>query len=167
MVYDGRDDRFELDNLLERLPKPDHPKLIAIFEDCEREHLNLLNRRQLALEKLATRAEETHDQVLKRLRILDEHFGFIRTHIFWVRDEEPVSALTFSQANREAFLVARSLIRLIAEFGDRSLWGRFSPEFIISAMSVVVLPWPLRRLSRYGRLRCEGEPRSTQEGRGN
>ena len=157
MVYDGRDDRFELDNLLERLPKPDHPKLIATFEEFEREHMKLLNRRQIALEKLATRAEETHDQVLKRLRVLDEHFGFIRTHIFWVRDEEPVSATTFSQANREAFVVAHSLVRLIAEFGDRTLWGRFSPEFLISAMGVVLLPWPLRRLSRYCQLRREGD----------
>ena len=162
IVYDGRDDRFELDNLLERLPKPLHPKLIAMFEEFEREHMKLLNRRQIALEKLATRAEETHDQVIKRLRILDEHFGFIRTHIFWVRDEEPVSLLTFSQANRETVLVARAMIRLIAEFGDRSLWGRFSPEFIIAAMGVVVLPWPLHRLSRSWGLSGDQRPAGTE-----
>ena len=152
IIYDGRDDRFEIDNLLERLPKPDHPKLIAMFEDFERRHTLLLARRQRALEKIARRAEETHDQILKRLRILDEHFGFIRTHIFWVRDEEPVSTSTFSQANREALLVAHTLLRLAAEFGDRSLWGRFSPEFVIASVGVVVLPWPLRRLNR----RCRG-----------
>ena len=71
-------------------PPAAHPKAEQVFEEFEAKHLALLDRRRAALDKLAQRAEQTHQQVLRRLRILDDHFGFIRTHMFWVRDEEPV-----------------------------------------------------------------------------
>ena len=47
-------------------------------------------RRRVALEKLSERASHTLQQVVRRLGILDEEYGFIRTQIFWVRDQDPI-----------------------------------------------------------------------------
>ena len=55
-------------------------------------------RQKAALTKLVTRSTETLEQVTRRLRILEEEYGFIRTHIFWVRDQEPVGLSTLQQA---------------------------------------------------------------------
>lgn len=146
LIYDSRDDRYELDNLLERLPPASHARAVALFDDFEARRSALLLRRRAALEKLAAKAEQTHEQVLRRLRILDDHFGFIRTNLFWVRDEEPVGAATLQQARRELRQLARESVRIAAEVGDRSLWGRVSPEFLAALLGLVVLPWPLHRL---------------------
>ena len=105
----------------------------------------MLNRRRAALEKLAQRADLTHQQVLRRLRILDDHFGFIRTHMFWVRDEEPVGPATLASAQRELRQLGRAAVRIGAEVCDRSAWGRVSGEFLAAAFGLIVLPWPLRR----------------------
>lgn len=145
LVYDSRDDRSELDNLLERLPPAAHPKAEALFKEFEAKHLELLNRRRAALDKVAQGAEEAHKEVLRRLAILDEHFGFIRTHMFWVRDEEPVGAATAAQAQRECRQLGRAAVRIGAEVGDRSNWGRLSAEFLAASVGLVVLPWPLLR----------------------
>ena len=51
------------------------------------------------------RTDETHNQILRRLHTLDDLYGFIRTHIFWVRDQEPIGLATLQQAEHEAFLV--------------------------------------------------------------
>ncbi|GAC1475501.1 MAG: hypothetical protein NVSMB9_28200 [Isosphaeraceae bacterium] len=148
LIYDTRDDRYELDNLLERIPRSEHAKAIAVFDEFERKHLALLNRRQGALEKLAARAEQTHEQVVRRLRILEDHFGFIRTNLFWVRDEDPVSLATAAQAQRELRHLARAAFRITTEVSDRGGWGRISPEFMLATFGMFVLPWPLRKLSR-------------------
>lgn len=148
LINDARDDRFELDNLLERLPRAQHPKAVALFEDFERKHQGLLLRRRAALERLASRAEQTHDEVLRRLRILDDHFGFIRTHLFWVRDEEPVGPATLEQSQRELRQLARASLRIAEEVADRSAWGRLSPEFLAASVGLLVLPWPLHRLRK-------------------
>jgi potassium efflux system protein len=160
LIYDSRDDRYELDNLLERLPRGDRPRAVALYEEFERKHLALLERRRSALEKLASRAEQTHDQVQRRLRILDDHFGFIRTNLFWVRDEEPIGATTLTQAQKELTQLARGLLRLGADLADRSLWGRVSLEFLSAIVGLVILPWPVCRLRKFLRsispsLHCE------------
>jgi potassium efflux system protein len=157
MIYDSRDDRSELDNLLERLPRALHPKAEMIFEDIERRHVALLSRRREALNKLALRAEATHEQVLRRLRILDDHFGFIRTHMFWVRDADPVGLVTLAQVERELQRVARAVLRIGTEVCDRCAWGRLSAEFLTAALGLIVLPWPLRRAQLA--LRALAEPR--------
>ncbi len=148
LVYDSRDDRFELDNLLERVPKAEHPKAEKAFKEFEARHLALLNRRRAALDKIARRAEDTHHEVLVRIHILDDHFGFIRTHMFWVRDEEPVGLATIEQAQRELRRLGRAFFKIGAEAGDRSAWGHLSAEFLAASIGLVVFPWPLRRAHR-------------------
>ena len=145
LAFDSRDDRFELDNLMERVPPAERAKAEKVFKEFETKHLALLNRRRAALDRTAQRAEQTHQEVLVRLRILDDHFGFIRTHMFWVRDEEPVGGATVAQAQRELRQLGRATVRIGAEVGDRSAWGRLSVEFLAATFGLVALPWPLRR----------------------
>jgi small-conductance mechanosensitive channel len=148
LIHDTRDDRLELDRVLETLPKARHDAATALFAEFEKKHEQLLARRRAVLEKLALRAEATHEQVSRRLRTLDDQYGFIRTHIFWVRDEEPIGAATLAQARREALRVGKGLWRMSLEAWDRSLWGRVSAEFAAALLAMVALPWPLLRLGR-------------------
>lgn len=148
LIYDARDDRFELENLLERLPRRLQARAIAIFEEQERKHFSLLNQRRDALEKIAQRAEQTHEQVLRRLRILDEHYGFIRANLFWVRDEDPVGLASATQAHRELTLLGRSVLRFVGELFDMSAWGRVSAEFLLATLGLAALPWPMIRAYR-------------------
>jgi potassium efflux system protein len=145
MIYASRDDRYELDGLLERISKSQHARAIATFDELEQKYLALLTRRRDALQKLANRAEETNEQIERRLRILDDHFGFIRTNIFWVRDEEPIGQATLLLAHREAIQLARSAVRMAEEVGDRSAWVRVSPEFLAAVLGLAILPWPLHK----------------------
>ena len=62
----------------------------ADFAELESKHRTLLVRQRAVLTKLVARASETLEQVTRRLRVLEEEYGFIRTHIFWVRDQEPI-----------------------------------------------------------------------------
>ena len=80
---------------------------------------------------------------LRRIETLDQQYAFIRTHIFWIRDAEPLGAATVAHARDDSIRTARALVRLAIEAGDRSLWGRASLEFILAALALVVLPWPL------------------------
>ena len=61
-----------------------------------------------------TRSTETLAQVMRRLRILEDEYGFIRTHIFWVRDQEPVGLSTLQQGGRELKQVAKGSLSLPA-----------------------------------------------------
>ena len=163
IIFDARDDRFELESLLDRLPKPLRPRAALVLDDLERKHLALLNRRRVALEKLAGRAEQTYEQVLRRLRNLDDHFGFIRTHLFWVRDEEILGFTTLDIARRELILFVRAAYHVAEELADASAWGRFSPEFLSAVFGLVVLPWPLRRARRALRCRLGTQAADTGE----
>lgn len=145
LINDARDDRYELDGLLQTLPKSLHPQAINLFEEIELKHTALLTKQRDSLQKLASRAEQTHEQVLKRLRVLDDHFGFIRTHMFWVRDEEPLGPQTLIQAQREGKQLGRAgVILLRLAVGPKS-WGRISPEFLVAAFGLMVFPWPFYR----------------------
>jgi potassium efflux system protein len=155
LINDSRIDRLEHESLLELLPKMRHAEAMRMFQDLEAKQALLLERRRLALEKLARRAEDTHGQIQRRLRTLDDHYGFIRTHIFWVRDQDPVGAATLAQGRDEVLLVGRALARMALEAGDRTRWGWVSAEFVVGLLSLVGLPWPLRRVWR-----TLGDPRS-------
>ena len=56
----------------------------------------------------------------RRLRVLEEEYGFIRTHIFWVRDQEPIGLATVPQAGHELKRLAKGLLKLAEEAGDRN-----------------------------------------------
>ncbi|HMB02648.1 MAG TPA: hypothetical protein VKP69_02785 [Isosphaeraceae bacterium] len=148
LINDSRIDRLEYGSLLELVPKARHVEASAMFHELETKHGALLERRRLALEKLATRAEQTHEQIQRRLRTLDDHYGFIRTHIFWVRDQDPVGAATLARGRGELLLVGKALARMALEAGDRTRWGWVSAEFAVGLLSLVGLPWPLRRVRR-------------------
>ncbi|MFO0911252.1 MAG: hypothetical protein U0794_23425 [Isosphaeraceae bacterium] len=148
LLYDVRDDRYELESLLERLPKALHPKAIVVLEELEQRHLALLIKRRTALEKLASRAEQTHDQILRRLQILDDHYGFIRTNLFWLRDQEPIGPSTLVGIQHETQRLLRGGVRQVEELLDASTWGRVSPEFLGAVLGLVLLPWPLRLARR-------------------
>jgi len=156
ILQDQRVDQYEHDVLLEQLPKQRHEKAKAIFADIDRQHLDLLTKNRTILTRLAARAELTQKEIIRRLDILDEQYGFIRTHIFWVRDQEPLGFSTLVQAERGAYVTVRGLFRLAVELGDRSLWGRISAEFVSAVAFLVILPWPFFRLRRFLRAHPRG-----------
>src|SRR5262249_34050729 len=141
-------DRFEHDLVRERLPASRWAQGEALLAEFERRHRELLVRRRAALEKLSDLTAQALDQVGRRLAILDEEYGFIRTHIFWVRDQEPLGLTTLNQGVRDLRRLATALGRLVQETTRRKLWGRPSAEFLVAAVAVLGLPIGLVRLRR-------------------
>ena len=123
LVNDSRDDRFDRESLLEQLPEARRAEASAMLEELETRHRALLNRRRSVLQKLASRAEETHKQVVRRIDTLDQQYAFIRTHIFWIRDAEPLGVATVAHARDESIRTARALARLALEPADRIALG--------------------------------------------
>ena len=132
----------------ERLPASRWAQGEALLAEFERRHRELLVRRRAALEKLSELTAQTLDQVGRRLAILDEEYGFIRTHIFWVRDQEPIGLTTLNQGVRDLQRLATALGRLVQETTRHKLGGRPSAEFLIAAVAVLGLPLGLVRLRR-------------------
>lgn len=143
---DVRADQYEHEILLEQLPASRHAEARAAFVELDRQHLELLNKNRDALENLAKRCELTLDQITRRLRVLDDQYGFILTHIFWVRDQEPLGPTALAQSQREVLLVGKSIARLSVEAANPTLWGRVSAEFLAAVTFLVLLPWPMSRL---------------------
>ena len=148
LFQDSLRDRFEHDLVRERLPASRWAQGEALLRQFERQHRELMARRRAALERLTDLTAQTLDQVARRLAILDEEYGFIRTHIFWVRDQEPIGLTTLSQGARELQHLATALGRLVQETAQPKLWGRASAEFVIGALAVLGLPVGLCRLRR-------------------
>ena len=98
LLRDSLHDRGELDQLRERLPASRWPEAERILAELERKHRAVLLRRRAALERLTDCTTQTLEQISRRLSILDEEYGFIRTHIFWVRDQEPIGLPTINLA---------------------------------------------------------------------
>ncbi len=144
LVNDSRDDRYDRESLLDKLPESRRHDAEAMLEAMEARHRGLLNRCRNVLQKLAQRLDDTQTQILRRIRLLDEQYAFIRTHIFWVRDVEPVGPSTLAHARDEAVRAARALFKLALETSDRRLWGKVSPDFILAMAALVILPIPLR-----------------------
>jgi hypothetical protein len=151
LINVARDDRFERDSLRESLQSTPPARVMAEFDEIEAKHRALLERRRMVLETLADRTEQTREQILRRLRTLDEQYVFIRTNIFWVRDQEPVGTSIVGQAEREVELVARSLVRVAFEALDPKLRGRVSVEFAAACVALVGLPWPFLRIRKAAR----------------
>ena len=148
LLQESLHDRLEHDLLRERLPASRWADGEALAKELEQKHLLLLSRRRIALEKLSARASHTLQQVERRLNILDQEYGFIRTSIFWVRDQDTIGHVTITQAAREFSMLVRGLARLVQETGKPSLWGQPSAEFLVTAMALLALPIALWRLHR-------------------
>jgi hypothetical protein len=147
---DSRDDRSERDTFLETLPAWRRADASAAIDEIERKHKKQLAARKAILELLLNRALETHSEICRRIRILDEQYAFVRTNIFWVRDSEPIGEATFPQARSEARRILGAGVRLAAEPFDASRWTRPSGEFglIAAGLAVfpLVIPYSRRRL---------------------
>jgi potassium efflux system protein len=139
-INDDRDDRFERDAFIETLPASRRAEASAALDAIEAKHRQLLIARKNVLEKLLERAEKTHAQVERRLRILDEQYAFVRTHIFWVRDAEPLGPSTLVQARRDAARIASAVLKLGAESLSHSAWSPVSAEFGFIVAGIVLLP---------------------------
>jgi hypothetical protein len=148
LIEDSLADQIEHDAVLERLASERHAEARNQFAELERKHKELLVRQKAALTKLVTRSAETLEQVTRRLRTLEDEYGFIRTHIFWVRDQEPVGLPTLQQGGRELKQVAKGLVKLVGESSQRRSWCLPSSEFLAAATAAVVLPLGLFRLRR-------------------
>ncbi len=145
---DARDDRFERDAFLETLPPARRPAAAAAIDGLEARHKTLLARHRDVLDRLLKGAEETHKQVARRLRCLDEQYTFIRTHLFWVRDSEPIGMATVVQLRREANRLASACARLAAEPLDPSSWTRATADFGLATVGLVVFPFVIRGARR-------------------
>ncbi|MGO9466491.1 MAG: mechanosensitive ion channel domain-containing protein [Isosphaeraceae bacterium] len=161
LLSDSPNGRFDHDLLRERLPQSRWSEGEAILGELERKQRDLLVRRRDVLEKLCDRASQTHQQVVRRLAILDEEYGFIRTHIFWVRDQEPLGLGALSQGGREIQSLIKGCLRLAQESAKPKLWARPSGEFLAISAAVFVLPLGLIRLRRAIRSLLESEPPSS------
>ncbi len=143
LVNDDRDDRFDRESLLEQLPAARRGEAEAMLDELEARHKALLNRRRNVLRNLARQAEEAHTCVVERVKTLDLQYAFIRTHIFWIRDAEPIGATTLAHARDDSLRTAKALGLLALESGDRNLWGRTSPAWLASLVALMVVPLPL------------------------
>jgi potassium efflux system protein len=148
LLQDSLRDRYEQELLLQRLPPGRRAEAERFLEDHERRHRALLLRHRSVLERLTACTAQTLDQVARRLAILDEEYGFIRTHVFWVRDQEPIGLGTITQGAREGRQLLRGLLRLAREAIRTRQWGRASAEFITAALAVLGLPIGLFRARR-------------------
>lgn len=157
LLQDSLHDRFELELLKESLPPSRWAEGQGLLADLERDHRALLDRHRKVLERLCDETARTLDQVARRLAILDDEYAFIRTHIFWVRDREPIGVSTLRQAMREAKHLVRALARLAREATATRSWGRASAEFLAAAMAALGLPIGLVRVRRLVRARLARE----------
>jgi hypothetical protein len=140
--------RFERDLMRERLSPARWADAESMIRGLEAKHRQLLSRRRRALEKLSEATSHTHVQVTRRLGILEQEYGFIRTTIFWVRDQEPIGLLTLTQGAREFNVMVKGLLGLVQETLKPSLWGQPSGEFVVTAVAALVCPIALIRLRR-------------------
>ena len=97
---------------------------------------------------VATIARAPFKQIARRLSILDQEYGFIRTQIFWVRDQDPLAFGTFWQGAREVNILLKAVLRLAQETTKPNLWGRPSAEFMAMSLAVLLLPVPVMKLRR-------------------
>ena len=153
LLEDSMADQAEHDAVLERLALERHSQAQIDFAELERSRKAILVRQKDVMTKLVARASETLEQVTRRLRVLDEEYGFIRTHIFWVRDQEPLGLATVQQLERELKRLVKGMLTLTEESSNRKSWAHPSNEFLTAAVAAVILPLGLFRLRRLLRRR--------------
>jgi hypothetical protein len=148
LLQNSLHDRYEHDLIRERVSSERWEEGKALLSDLERQHQVILIRRRAALEKLSERASRTLQQIARRLSILDQEYGFIRTQIFWVRDQDPLAFGTFWQGAHEVNYLIKAVLRLAQETTKANLWGQPSGEFMATSLAVLVLPVLLLKLRR-------------------
>src|SRR4029077_7046512 len=135
------------DLLRERLPQLRWAEGEAMLEQLERKHRALRGRRRASFERLTDSTGQTLEELGRRLGILDEEYGFIRTHLFWVRDQDPIGIGTLSQGIREFQRLVKDLLRRAQKTANHRHWQP-SVEFVVASLAVLCLPVGLVRLRR-------------------
>ena len=153
LIEDSLADQVEHDTVLDQLTPGRHAQALSDFQKLDKQHRALLLRQKTALTALVARSSETLEQVNRRLHILEEEYGFIRTNIFWVRDQEPIGLGVVKQAGRELKRLVKGMLRLAQDCTQSKAWGPPSSEFLSAITAVVVLPLGLIRLRRVLRRR--------------
>jgi hypothetical protein len=148
LLRNSQPDRYEHDLLRERVPSERSAEVEGLLTDLERQHRVILIRRRSALEKLSERASHTLQQITRRLSILDQEYGFIRTQIFWVRDQDPIALATLWQGAREFDYLLKALLHLAEESIKPKLWSGPSGEFMVTSLAALMLPVLLVKLRR-------------------
>jgi hypothetical protein len=148
LLQNSLHDRYEQDLARERVSTEPGPLGENLLSDLEQRHRRILFRRRDALEKLSQRSSRTLQEIARRLSILDQEYGFIRTQIFWVRDQDPIAFGTFWQGAHEVNVLLKAGLRLAQETTKASLWGRPSAEFVAMSLAVLLLPVPVMKLRR-------------------
>lgn len=154
-IEDALLDQIDLDDLLDRLPLDRHQEATKAWKELEEKHSALLKKRRAALEQLVRTEADTLDQIDRRLEILEEETSFIRTHLFWVRDQDPIGATTVSLAAGEARRLARVAAGLARATATTSGWKPATPEFLAAGLVVLILPLGIFRGRRSLRRRLE------------
>jgi potassium efflux system protein len=148
LLQDALHDRHEQELMQERLTPQRWAEAERILAELEQRHRALLTRHRAVLERLTVGTAQTLEQIARRLAILDDEYGFIRTHIFWVRDQEPIGLATVFQGAREGRRVIFGLARLARDAVRTRQWGRASAEFVAAALAALGLPIGLVRARR-------------------
>lgn len=154
-IEDSLLDQIDLDDLLDRLPSGRHEEATRVWKELEEKHTELLHQRRGALASLVQREADTLDQIDRRLGILEEETSFIRTHLFWVRDQDPIGSMTVSLAAGEARRLARVAVNLARASATTSGWKPTTPEFLAAGAFILVLPLGIFRARRALKRRLE------------
>ena len=147
-LNDSWGDHALRDDLIEDLSLSKKTLAIALFQESERKQDAILEKRRDVLTKLAERADHTRQQVLRRLSILDDQHGFVRTHLFWVRDMPPLGPSTIEASQTEAGEIAKTLLGIASQPWSRSQWQRITTDFLWSCLGLLALPWVTHRLRK-------------------
>jgi hypothetical protein len=148
LLQNSLHDRYEHDLPRERASTETGDDGESLLNELEQQHRRILFRRRDVLEKLSQRSSRTLQEISRRLSILDQEYGFIRTQIFWVRDQDPLAFGTFWQGAREVNILLKATLRLAQETTKFSLWGHPSAEFLAMSLAVLLLPVPVMKLRR-------------------
>lgn len=168
ILNDSREERQEFEALLSQLPPSRHRLARDTFEQLEDQHRGLLESRRMVLGTLANHAEKTRSAILRRIAILDDQYAYIRTHIFWVRDTQPIGLATYRQCRQEV----RSIFPALAGIAWTRWKGQETPivsvEFVLVGTLALVLPIILLRVRHMlnGRLAREYGRAATSSLRG-
>lgn len=146
LIEDSIVDQVGLDNLLDKVPADRHDEAHRVAEELEEKHRELLVRLRDALEKLCDRDVETLDQIQRRLGILDDQYSYIRTQIFWIRDQEPIGATTFRRGANEFRRFLKTSIGLARETVNPNSWKPPALDFLALAFLCLVLPFGVLRV---------------------
>lgn len=157
-LNDDRGDRALRENLLSSLPRSRQNEALKAFAEAEKAHHEVLEKRKIVVMSLEERTEKTRQEILRRVRVLDAQYAFVRTHLFWVRDSQPIGTDAIDRLRVEASDLGRTLLQIAAEPWSRSHWERISGEFVLAGIGLLGLPYALYRIRRILRVRLARTP---------